>query len=229
MTAIVIFSRLGSARLPRKALADLCGRPMLGRVLDRMRRVQRCRRIVIATTERPQDDEIAALAQSEGVVAFRGHDADVTKRALDCCEALRLDRFVRISGDSPFMPPELIDRALDLAETEPEADIVTNVFPRCYPAGASVEVIAAAALRRAYPRMTGAEREHVTAAFYSHAQAWRIAKFGTNTGYADVRLTVDTAAELQAARALTARLMPNPELASLEHVVALRRALEVTA
>jgi spore coat polysaccharide biosynthesis protein SpsF len=229
MTAIIVFSRLGSARLPRKALADLCGRPMLGRVLDRLRRVQLCRRIVVATTERPQDDEIASFAGSEGVEVFRGHDTDVARRALDCCDGLQVEALMRISGDSPFMPPELIDRALMIAKDNNDADLVTNVFPRSYPAGASVEVVKAAALRRAHADMSGAEREHVTTAFYRKPDAWRIVNFAAESDCTDLRLTVDTAAELEAARALTARLMPQPELASLDEVVALRRALEVAA
>ena len=62
MTAIIVFARMDSVRLPGKALADLCGRPMLGRVLDRVRRAKRGGRIVVATSERKSDDEIAAFA-----------------------------------------------------------------------------------------------------------------------------------------------------------------------
>jgi spore coat polysaccharide biosynthesis protein SpsF len=229
MTATVVFARMDSVRLPGKALADLCGRPMLGRVLDRVRRARLCRRVVFATSERPSDGAIASFAKSEGVEVFRGDAADVVERALGCCDALGLDAFVRISGDSPFMPPELIDRALE-AMQQTDADLVTNVFPRSYPAGASVEVIKAKALRRAHERMTTDEREHVTSAFYSAPDAWRIVNFSASArAYADLRLTVDTAAELEVARALTTQLMPKPELAALDDIVALRRSLQAVA
>ena len=100
----------------------------------------------------------------------------MAQRALDCCDALGLDHFVRISGDSPFMPPELIDRALETMQ-QTDADITTNVFPRSYPAGASVEAIKAGALRRAHRDMSESEREHVTAAIYKAPAAWRIVNF----------------------------------------------------
>ena len=229
MTAILVFARMDSVRLPGKALADLCGRPMLGRVLDRVRRAKRGGRIVVATSERKSDDEIAAFADAEGVETFRGHHTDVAQRALDCCDALGLDHFVRISGDSPFMPPELIDRALETMQ-QTDADITTNVFPRSYPAGASVEAIKAGALRRAHRDMSESEREHVTAAIYKAPAAWRIVNFAAAApAYLDVRLTVDTPAELGIARAMTARLMPKPELAALDEIVALRRSLQAAA
>lgn len=48
--------------------------------------------------------------------------------------------FVRISADSPLMDPSLIDRAVSLFKKN-RYDIVTNVFPRTFPKGFSVEVI----------------------------------------------------------------------------------------
>src|SRR5690606_26824357 len=189
-----------------------------------------CRQVVVAASEHEADDAIAGFAETEGVALFRGRDADVAGRACDCCAAFGFDSFVRISGDSPFMPPELIDRAVGLAH-ETGADVVSNVFPRSYPAGASVEVIRVEALWRAHADMSSSEREHVTTHFYQTADDWRIVTFSAPDAEAnrDIRLTVDTHAELDAARELIRRLMPAPEMASLDDVVALRRSLQAAA
>ena len=221
-----MFARMDSARLPGKALADLCGRPMLGRVLDRVRRAHLCKRVVVATSERRLDDAIADFAKGEGVETFRGHDTDVAQRALDCCGALGLDSFVRISGDSPFMPPELIDRGLELAIGS-DADLVTNVLLRTYPAGASVEVVRTGALQKAYEQMTADAREHVTATFYRAPADWKIKSFSAgHSDYAGIRLTVDTKDELEDARAMTTRLMPEPERFPLSDIVGLKQSLK---
>ena len=45
-----IEARMTSTRLPGKVLLPLAGEPMLVRLLERLRRVQRAQRIVIATT-----------------------------------------------------------------------------------------------------------------------------------------------------------------------------------
>jgi len=223
--AILIFARMDSTRLPGKALADLGGRPLLGRVLDRVRRASRCPRIVVATSDRVLDDPIFNFANAEGVEIFRGDCADVAGRALACCDVLDLDHFVRISGDSPFIPPELIDQVIEAGKTA-DADLVTNVHPRTWPAGASVEVIRINALRRAHPHMTAQEKEDVTVHFYSSPEVWRIVNVSASDElFLGVRLTVDTAVELERARAIVSRLGPEPEAASLYEVVALSRAL----
>ena len=212
---------MDSTRLPGKVLSDLCGRPLLGRVLDRVRLVQGCSHILIATSDRALDEPILSFADTEGVEAFAGDSADVAGRALACCEGRDIDRFVRISGDSPFIPPELVDQAIGISQSD-DADLVTNVYPRSWPFGASVEVITASALRDAHPHMTTEEREHVTSYFYSSPKALRIVNIAApDDQYAGVRLTVDTQQDLERTRSLIDQLAPDPETASLDLVVSL--------
>ena len=49
--------------------------------------------------------------------------------------------FVRINGDSPLIDPKLIDKAIKISKKKKGYDIITNVFPRTFPKGQSVEVI----------------------------------------------------------------------------------------
>lgn len=212
---------MDSRRLPGKALMDIGERPLLGRVLDRLKSVQPEERIVVATSDRRIDDPIARFVENEDVEIFRGNCEDVAGRAIACCDAFDLDFFVRISGDSPFIPPELVKRAIRIM-TGQETDIVTNVFPRSWPAGASVETIRADALRSAHPEMNVKEREDVTPYFYSHSDDWRIANIAApDHRYKGVRLTVDTLEELERARSVCDRAGECPEAASLDDIVAL--------
>ena len=220
-SAILVFSRMDSKRLPGKAFLDIGERPMLGRVLDRLRRVRPQQRIVVATSQRSVDDPIADFAGSERVELFRGDCDDVAGRALACCDKLQLDFFVRISGDSPFIPPELVERAIGMMADQ-DADIVTNVFPRSWPAGTSVEAIKTDVLRRAHPQMNAQEREDVSPFFYAHTEDWRMVNIpAPDKRYKDVRLTVDTPEELERARSICDRLGQPAELATLDEVVGL--------
>ncbi len=224
--AILVFARMDSTRLPGKVLADLEGRPLLGRVLDRLRRSSQCSRIVVATSDRTLDDPILNFVETEGAELFRGDSTDVAGRAISCCEALGIESFVRISGDSPFIPPELIDRAVEVAGSD-EADLVTNVHPRTWPPGASVEIIQLNSLHRAHPRMSAQEREDVTVYFYNGPEGWRISNLSApDDRYKGVRLTVDTADELERARTLISLMGSEPEMVSLDRIVELSRALE---
>lgn len=195
-----IFARYDSRRLPGKALADLAGQPMLARVIERIRLAAEGRPIIVATSDRPDDDGIAALAQAEGVGLFRGSVDDVLGRALALADDFGLTALVRICGDSPFMDPALCRRMVALAESG-DFDLVTNVFPRGFPPGCSIEVIATGALRRMVAEAGDpAHREHMTSYIYQNPDSFRIHNVAPDRPWPAVALTVDEPADLERAR-----------------------------
>lgn len=223
-TGIIVFARMESKRLPGKSLAPIRGRPLLGHVLDRCRRVRAATPVVVATTERAADDAIARFARGEGVPVFRGAAEDVAARALACARAYRMDRFVRISADSPFIDPALVDEAVRRHEAG-GWDVVTDVFPRTYPPGVSVEVIATETLARVLERTSDpADREHVTRYVYGHPHEFRICNMGDDPArYLGVTLTVDTPDDLARTEWMMAEAARPPADIALDDVVALAR------
>ncbi len=221
---VVVFARLDSRRLPGKVLAPVAGRPLLGRVLDRLRRVRAADALIVATSDRPGDDAIAAYAEGEGIDVFRGAGDDVLGRARACADAFGLDALVRVSGDSPFIDPDLVDAAIRVHRDE-GPDLTTNVFPRTYPQGVSVEVIAADALARIAAAVNdGDDREHVTRYLYRHPDDIRIRNLSADGPPAfDVRLTVDTAEDLARADWIAARAPGDPADLTLDQVIDLAR------
>ena len=212
----MVFSRMDSRRLPGKALRHLAGRPLLGRVIDRVSRAKTPHRIVVATSDRSIDDPIADFALDEGVEVFRGDTNDVAGRALACAEYYNCCEFVRISGDSPFIDPLLIDQALSLHHGG-DVDLVTNLHPRSFPQGCSVEVIATSSLRQVLAHShCEADREHVTPGFYRQPESFRIANLlaqpNQNPG---LSLAVDTPEDLERLNWLARQLGPQAAEASL--------------
>ena len=178
---------------------------MLGRVIDRARLVDQIDEIVVATSERTIDDPVAEFAKREGIGVFRGAIDDVAGRALACAETHGHDLFVRISGDSPFFDHVLAGCLVQRAQ-DGKADIVTNVFPRTFPPGTSIEVIAVEALRRVISATADPEhREHVTQYIYAYADQFRIDNVeGTDPAGADISLVVDTVSDLERAEWIAA-------------------------
>lgn len=221
---ILVFARLDSRRLPGKTLLPLEGRPILGRVIDRLRRVAPRPGIIVATSDRPLDDPIEAFARAEGVGVFRGTLDDVAQRAFDCAMSRALPALVRISADSPFIAPDVIGQVVERFERG-DVDLATNVHPRSFPPGISVEVLATAALGRVLAATRDPEdREHVTRYIYAHADKFRIANVSAPDGrYGGVSLTVDTDADLAKARWIAGRLGPDMAAAGLDAIVALAR------
>ena len=189
----MVHARMGSARLPGKVLGDLAGRPALDWLLERLAHAATLDVVVVATSEEPVDDAIAAHCTARDVPCHRGSLDDVAARVLGAAEAHGLDVLVRVNGDSPVLDQRLVDEGVELL-LQTGADLVTNVRPRSFPPGQSVEVLRTAALRAATagPEEEPGDREHVTPWLYRHPEAVRIERFAHDPPVTAPTLTLDT-------------------------------------
>ena len=188
----IIQARMSSQRLPGKMLRPLHGSPLLDWVISRVRQAAVVKDILVATSDQPDDDEIANLVQQSGVQCFRGSLEDVRSRFIEIARAKRLTAFVRISGDSPMIDPSLIDQAVTLYHSG-NYDLVTNVQRRTFPKGQSVEVLRSDTLLEvASLRSNQADQEHVTRYYYENPSKFRILNFQSDIDYGGVQLSVDT-------------------------------------
>jgi spore coat polysaccharide biosynthesis protein SpsF len=191
----VIQARFSSRRLPGKILLEIRGRPTLEYLLEGLDHCERRDGLVVATSTDPSDDRTAAFARNSGTACYRGGLENVALRILSAGEQHLADAVVRVNGDSPLLDPALVDQAIELFRQAP-VDVVTNVHPRTFPKGQSVEVIAVPALRRAVAAMSASEdREHVTPYLYSHPQEFSVRSFMADPPRPDVQLSVDDAAD----------------------------------
>jgi spore coat polysaccharide biosynthesis protein SpsF len=202
----VIQARMGSTRLPGKVLADLGGRPLLARVIERIRCSARIELVAVATTLDPSDDAIAHFCAREGVPCHRGPTDDVLHRYVEAAEAFELDPVVRITGDCPFICPATVDRLVDVLLRE-RADFATLDAPSLHE---GIDPWRLDALRR-YDRLVlpADEREHLALLVRRHRAELRIAVAPTDPGHAPrvgLRLSVDELADLDFARAMYAEL-----------------------
>jgi len=125
----IIPARLASTRLPRKALADLGGRPMVVRVAERARE-SGAERVCVATDHR----EIAQAVEQAGfeVVMTRADHATGTDRIAEVVDRFGLDDgtiVVNIQGDEPLIEPGLVRTVATLLAETPEAAIATACHP----------------------------------------------------------------------------------------------------
>jgi spore coat polysaccharide biosynthesis protein SpsF (cytidylyltransferase family) len=193
----LVQARMSSARLPGKVLRVVAGKPLLAYVLERLQRCPALDGLVVATSSEASDDGVAALCDERGVACHRGALEDVAGRFATALEAFPCEAFVRVSGDSPLLDPALVARAVDTFRAG-AFDLVTNVFPRSFPRGQSVEVVRTAAFRACLPLMTGPEdREHVTPALYRHAERFRIMNLPAERDWSGRRFVVDDAEDLE--------------------------------
>lgn len=194
----IIFSRMGSSRLPGKALRHIAGEPLIKRVIDRVSKVKNLSTIVVATSNSKTDDRLTQYIQSLNIEVFRGATHDVLNRAVSCASYLGVDKFVRINGDSPLIDPELLEKGIEMW-TDPSLDLISNVFPRTYPVGMSVEIIKTDSLKKIMGLTADScDTEHVTRFFYKNPEKFRILNFESGRSeLRKVRLAVDTEEDLE--------------------------------
>jgi spore coat polysaccharide biosynthesis protein SpsF len=210
----IVTARMTSSRFPGKSLRGLAGRELLGRVLDRVRSAQFVSSVIVATSTDDSDDPLAEFCAQESTHCFRGSLHDVASRLLAAADESRAQTFVRISGDSPVIDPQLINRAVEVF-LQHRPDLVTNVFPRTFPAGQSVEVIATESLRRLWLQQhdlgNAADlNEHVTKGFYAAPDSWNIVNIVSAIPGPHPSLAVDTPDDLARVDRLVRRLSDGP-------------------
>ena len=225
----IVQARMSSRRLPGKSLRSLCGKPMLQYVLESLAHVAQLDETIVATSTDPSDDPIVDFCDRFGSGCFRGSLENVAERFLRASEARGFSAFVRVSGDSPLLDPRLVARAVDLF-VESNIDVVTNVFPRTYPPGMSVELVRTAAFEQAFLKLAEPyDREHVTSFFYQNADQFRIVNFSLDPPRRDVHLAVDTAEHFDyVARIVATMNRPHWEY-SLEQLLAIGDELPTPA
>jgi spore coat polysaccharide biosynthesis protein SpsF (cytidylyltransferase family) len=215
-TAIVLQARMGSTRLPGKVLAPLGDRTVLAHCLLRLD--MSGLPIIVATTERPEDDAVDAAAREAGVEVFRGQTDDVLGRYVGVARAYGLDEIVRATADNPLVDPDATPRVLELRRRVNADHAVESGLP----IGCAVEAVSARALIESDRTIVDPyDREHVTSFVrrYARFRALRAVAPG-HLRRPGLRLTVDTSDDLAFVRTVLAATgsSPMPPLADVIRV-----------
>lgn len=200
-TVAVIQARLGSERLPRKVITDICGHTLLSLSVARLKKVKGLGSIWIATGPRDMNREIEA-ALPAGVLMHYGSEEDVLSRFISVINEERCDYVFRVNGDNPFPDFTRMERFMEIAAKTP-CDYITV---EGLPLGLRTELVRAESLRTLSMSADTRQREHITVAFRDNINAYHvISERESLVGADSVRLTVDEEADLQMLRALLAR------------------------
>lgn len=156
MSAAVIAARMASTRRPGKALADLCGKPMIERLSERILCSDQVDQIILATTTLNSDNELEEWAISKGYQVFRGSSDDVLGRLNEATKYYNLEKIIEILGDNPLIHSDMINEAIKLQEST-NCDYVatlTNEYPKAdkilkrFPIGVRVQVLTSETLEK---------------------------------------------------------------------------------
>ena len=110
----IIPARLASTRLARKALREISGLPMVGRVYSAVRACQTLADVIVAT----DSEEILGVCHKHGWNAriTSPHHRSGTERVHEVAESVPADVYLNVQGDEPMTRPEHIQTLLQLME-----------------------------------------------------------------------------------------------------------------
>lgn len=229
-TIVTIEARMGSSRLPGKVLKEVCGKPILQHLIERIKRARLPDEVVVATTVNPLDDAIEALCKRIGCAFFRGSEPDITDRLIQTARAFKADLIAQTTGDCPLLDPALVDKAIALFRAS-KVDYVSNRLTRSYPCGQDVQVFPLAVMERVAARTSDpADREHGSYYIYTHPKEFTMKNFLAENGVRcpEKRWVLDYPEDLAFMRAVYESLYrSNPFFDTLDVLELLRRHPEI--
>lgn len=122
--AVTITVRMKSKRLPRKAMRNLAGKPMIEHLIERLKAAKLPEAIILCTSTNPEDDILIDVARKDNIQCFRGDEVDVLKRLLDAAKEYNINFIVSTTGDNPLTDPDYIDKIIKKF-SETNADYIT--------------------------------------------------------------------------------------------------------
>jgi spore coat polysaccharide biosynthesis protein SpsF len=160
--AAIIEARMDSSRLPGKVLLEVMGKPLLGLLIERIQKVSKINKIIVATTVNPKDQIIEEYCQENKILCFRGSEEDVMGRVLGAAINNDVGTIVQITGDCPLIDPQIISQILNCYLNN-DYDYVGNSHIRSYPDGMDVQVFSKNILENSYNiTRDKLDREHVS-------------------------------------------------------------------
>ena len=212
MNAVAIIqARMGSTRLPGKVLADICGKPLLKRLIERVSATPGIDRVIVATTIDPADDVLVNWCDAQAVPVFRGSVDDVLDRFWQCAQQHPAEFIIRVTADDPLKDPEIIAQALALCASSPEVDYASNTLKPTFPEGLDIEVVRFRTLERAAREAElPSEREHVMPYVWKHPDRFVLRAFTMQPDLSHWRWTVDKPADLELVRKIFAHFADQP-------------------
>ena len=127
----VIPARYASTRFPGKALAQIGGKTMIVRVLERVGRARGISRVLVAT----DDERIAAAVRAAGgeAVMTRSDHSSGTERMAEVAESRVAPLYLNVQGDEPLVDPAALEALIEAALTPQGEAASAGVFTLATP------------------------------------------------------------------------------------------------
>ena len=212
MIGCIIQARMGSTRLPGKAMLDVENdKTVLYFVIKQLQNCKLIDKIIVATTTLEDDNKIADFSKDLGIDCFRGSSNNVLDRYYQCAKKYSVLTIVRIPSDKPLIDPEIVDNVVSVFRNN-SYDYITNFLSNpTFPSGTEVEIFSINALKKVWEKAKlPSEKEHVTPYFANHEDEFKITHMENSENLSHLRLAVDKIEDLKLVRKIVSKIKKRP-------------------
>lgn len=217
----VLQARMGSSRLPGKAMRPLAGKPLVWHMIDRMRRTGLCEQIVLATTTDPRNGPLIEFAQREGLAVVTEDDEDdLAARIAHAARLSGADFLLKTGGDCPLVDVDVMRSMVETAVAR-DADFTSNRVRWTFPLGLSCDVVSAKAVLWCDENLAKPEDRELFALYIrDHPDRFKVVSYEHEEDLSQHGWTVDTPEDFAFVAAIFETLYREGQCFSLSEVLA---------
>jgi glutamate-1-semialdehyde 2,1-aminomutase len=207
-TIAIIQARMGSSRLPGKVMKEICGKPMIEILLERLSLSKKLDEIVLAVSDQPENKLLVDYVSRLGFKVFQGSEENVLERYFKAALALKPNNVVRITADCPLIDPFLVDLIIEDFQKK-NVDYLSNIYPRSFPKGLDTEIFSFQALKKAFNETSSPHNcEHVTP-YIRESGKFKVGNYSYEKDWSRLRWTVDWLEDFQLIKKIFEFFTPN--------------------
>lgn len=188
-TGVFLQARLGSTRLPGKALLKIANKTVITHAMEALAGMRADVHVLL--TDHDSIDSFSSAAEAGGFDIFAGPAEDVLARFIKAAEVYDIDVVVRATGDNPLVDAEAAALILD-EHLKTESDYSAFDY---MPLGTGVEILSVPALKKAESESDDFyDHEHVSPYLYKNPDVFRVNRIPAPESLwcRDARVTLDT-------------------------------------
>jgi spore coat polysaccharide biosynthesis protein SpsF len=170
--SLIIQARMGSKRLPGKTLLPLAGKPLIYRIVERVKRCKQIDNLILAIPDTEIDNKISKINFNCNVKIFKGSENNLVSRYYFAAKKYNTKIVVRLPGDNCMPEPSEIDRIILFYKKFQKpffATNLSNILGNQYPDGIGAEVFGFNFLEDLMSfKLSKLQKEHVHVNFFHY-------------------------------------------------------------
>ena len=99
---MIIQARMSSTRLPGKVMKKILDKPLIYRIIERVKPCKRLNQIIVAIPNSKSDDVLFKYLKKLNINIFRGPENNLIKRYYLAAKEYNLNYIVRLPADNPL-------------------------------------------------------------------------------------------------------------------------------